>query len=90
MKFFINGVEVAEEEFQDKFLNMRILDEEQNDLSLIYVRALAAMMVPQEKQIEFNRMVSSYETRRCFRNGPFVSIMGQLFEIREDQPKEGE
>lgn len=85
MKFFINEVEVTEVEFQDKFLNMRLLEEEKHDLSLIYIRALSEMLITEEeKKTAFMRMISGYEVRRCFRDGRFVTVLGQLFEIREE------
>lgn len=85
MKFFINEVEVKEEEFIDRFLNMRILEEEEHDLSLLYIRAfLESYYTDDVKKAEFARTVGGYEVRRCFRNTHFHTILGQLFEIREE------
>lgn len=94
MKFFINQVEVSEELFHDKFLSCRILDEERNDLSLIYIRALSEFLLDsKEKRDAFTRTISSYEVRRAFRETRLVSLLGYLFEIKDEeveQPKEGE
>lgn len=85
MKFLINEVEVKEEEFADKFLNMRILEEEKHDLALLYIRAfIESFYTEDEKRVQFMRTIAMYEVRRCFRESRFMTILGQLFEIREE------
>lgn len=81
MKFLINGLDVGKEKFIDNFLTMRLMQEEEKDLSLILVRSLAELLLNSEQKHKFFMNIGLYEIRRLLRSSGHYVIGNLHFEL---------
>lgn len=90
MKYFINKREYSEDDFKNIFHNARILDREEDDLLIIYLRAFFAETLPPAQNANIEKLVVDYEFQRVFATKDHITIRGALFEVERPKPKSEE
>ena len=86
MKYYINGKEYSEIEFNNTFLGFRFAEEEVKDLGLILIRSWIQHAVKDEaERNKIYEVAAKYEVDRCFKNKIFYTIDNVLFERKPEK-----